>query len=492
MKIMLILPPMKIQKKEHYGVTPPLGIAYLAAVLEKSAHEVRLLDCIVEGYEHSKKVSPEYIHLGLGWGEIEKRIRNFSPEAVGISCVFSLMAPEARRIAEIVKAIDEDIVTVMGGAHPSAMPEEILLDENVDFVILGEGERTFPGLLNHLEHDLNDLSDMGGLGYKSNGQIKINLKKHFIEDLDSLPYPAWHLLPMKKYHKIGSSHGGLKRNKYASMITSRGCVGKCIYCAIHSVWGPQWRSRSPKSVVDEMEYLVNTYGIREIHFEDDNLTLHRRRAKEIFQEIVDRGLDITWTTPNGVAAWTLDEDILQLMKKSGCYQLNFGIESGNERVLKEIIGKPLKLDKVRNIVKKTKELGIWAHGFFILGLPGETKETMEDTIKFAIKLDLDSANFFIATPYPGTRLYEICRKNRYIPEDFDVEKMRVQSSMISTEQFTSEELLKLQRKAYQRFMIHTIKREIRPKNILYRLRNTRSIDDLRFMYRKVSRLLKAI
>jgi anaerobic magnesium-protoporphyrin IX monomethyl ester cyclase len=182
---------------------------------------------------------------------------------------------------------------------------------------------------------------------------------------------------------------------------------------------------------------------------------------------------------------------LKLMKKSGCYQLNLGIESGNEQILRKIIRKPLRLEKVQEIVKKIRELGIWAHGFFILGMPGETKQTMEDTINFAVNLNLDSANFFIATPYPGTTLYDLCKEHGFI-QDYDLRDLMVQSSMISTKEFTSDEVLELQKRAYQRFMLHTIKREIMPLNMARRLMQLKTMDDVRFMYRKVSRLMKII
>jgi len=490
MKIMLILPPLIVQKKEQYGVTPPLGIAYLAAVLEKQGYEVSLLDCIVEGYDNSE-IYDENIHLGLKWDEIEKRVRIFAPDVVGISCLFSLMFPEALKVAEIVKDIETNIRVVMGGAHPSSVPFQALDDKNVDFIVIGEGEITILELMRSIEQGNFEYAGIDGLGYKKDGIPRLNPKTKFIDDLDKIPFPARHLLPMEKYYEIGESHGGLKRSRYASVVTSRGCPGNCIYCSIHTVWGRHWRPRSPANVIDEIEHLVKEYGVKEIHFEDDNLTFDRERARLIFQGIIERGLDITWTTPNGVAVWKLDDELLKLMKKSGCYQINLGIESGNEQVLRKIIRKPFKLEKVRDIVKKIRENGIWAHGFFILGMPGETKQTITDTIIFATSLNLDSASFFIATPYPGTELYDICKENGYI-QDYDMRDLRVQSSMISTEEFTSDELLKLQSLAYKRFMFKTIKREIMPLNILHRLKHLKTMDDISFMYRKFSRLIKVI
>lgn len=490
MKIMLILPPLIVRKNEQSGVTPPLGIAYLAAVLEKQGYEVSLLDCIVEGYENSE-IQDENIYIGLKWNEIEKRVRSFAPDVVGISCLFSLMFPEALKVAEIVKGIEADIKVVMGGAHPSSVPFQALDDKNVDFIVIGEGEITFLELIRSIEQETFVFAGIDGLGYKNDGIPQLNPRTKFIDNLDEIPFPARHLLPMEKYYSIGESHGGLKRNRYTSLISSRGCPGNCLYCSIHTVWGRHWRPRSPQNVLDEIEHLVKQYGIKEIHFEDDNLTFDRERARLIFQGIIDRRLDITWTTPNGVAVWKLDKELLILMKQSGCYQINLGIESGNEEVLRKIIRKPLKLEKVREIVKEIRNIGIWAHGFFILGMPGETIKTMMETIDFALELNLDSASFFVATPYPGTKLYDICQEHGYI-NNYDMRDLRVQSSMISTPEFTAAQLHELQALAYRRFMFHMLKREILPWNVVKRLMKLRTLDDAHFMYRKVSRLIKAV
>ena len=490
MKILLILPPLMVQEREQYGVTPPLGLAYLAAVLEKNGYEVGLLDCIVEGYDNHVR-QDGYFHIGLDWHAIERRVRIFAPDVVGISCIFSLMFPEALKVAEIVKGIDTNIKVVMGGAHPSSLPYAVLKNENVDFITIGESEITLLELVRCIEQNDTGLSAIDGLGYKMDGVAALNPKTRFIENIDEIPFPARHLLPMEKYYKAGESHGGLKRDRYASVITSRGCPGNCIYCSIHTIWGTRWRARSPDNVLDEIEHLVNDYGVEEIHFEDDNLTFDRERAKMIFHGIIDRGLDITWTTPNGLAVWTLDEEILKLMKISGCYQINLGIESGNEEVLRKVIRKPFKLEKVREIVKKIGELGIWSHGFFILGMPGETKQTIMDTIDFATNLNLDSASFFVATPYPGTKLCDICKEHGYVP-DYDTQDLRVQSSMISTEEFTSDEVLQWQKLAYRRFMLHTMKREIMTLNLVRRLMRLKTMDDVRFIYRKINRLVKVV
>ncbi|MDP2212196.1 MAG: radical SAM protein [Candidatus Aquicultor sp.] len=226
---------------------------------------------------------------------------------------------------------------------------------------------------------------------------------------------------MDTYFTINRPHGTTSvRTPNTSIITSRGCPAKCIFCSIHSVWGRKFRARSPESVLEEIRHLRDDYGIQELQFEDDNLTFDATRAKSIFQGMIDLKFDILWTTPNGVAAYALDDETLELMKKSGCYRICLAIESGNKEVLNKIIRKPLRLPIVKPLIAKVKDLGIAVDAFFVVGFPGETREQMADTFKFANGIGAENVNFFIATPYPGTKLYDVCREKgcyrpRYLP-----------------------------------------------------------------------------
>jgi magnesium-protoporphyrin IX monomethyl ester (oxidative) cyclase len=274
------------------------------------------------------------------------------------------------------------------------------------------------------------------------------------------------------------------------MITSRGCPGICVFCSIHSVWGYKWRARTPENVVSEIEKLVNEYKIREIHFEDDNLTLSKLRMAKICDLIIERGIDISWTTPNGVAVQKLDLDLLRKMKKSGCYQLSFGIESGDPYVLRNIIHKPISLDKVRRVVNWSKNLGIWAHGYFVIGFPGEPSKSIQRTITFAKETDLDSASFFIATPYPGTPLYKSASSKGLLKNGFDLAKLRTMDATIDTEYFKAKELTEIQKRAYLEFMKYRLKREIVNGYIIIRFFKIRSLNDIAFWIQKVRRLIQ--
>jgi len=491
MKILLITPPSTLMPIERPHVVAPLGLAYIAAVLERDGFDVEILDCVAMGWRRylkkwkvSEIKTEKPIHFGLSWKEIESKIKKASPDVVGISCSYSCQSPNAHKTAGIVKKANKKTRVVFGGAHPSAFPIKTLKDRNVDYVVIGEGELTVSELVKKLDKG-SGVSGIRGIAYREKGRPKINPAREFIQDLDSLPPPARHLLPMEEYFEANSTHGGEARwTPITSMVTSRGCPGNCIFCSIHVIWGHRWRARSPKNVVDEIEHLVKKYGVREIHFEDDNLTLDRRRMIEICDDVVDRGLagKFRWTTPNGVMAATLDEEVLRKMKAAGCYSLSFGIESGSKRILREVIRKNVPFEKLGEVVKACKKLGIETSGSFILGLPGENEETFRKTINLAKALDLDAASFLAATPFPGTELYDMCVEHGYISKDMEWSEFRtIGSAMITTKSFSRDDILRWQKKAYKEFYF-------RPKRIMKKIaqniKSPRSIWRLAIRYKK--------
>ena len=422
MKVLLIQPPFTILKTETKKCHPPLGLAYLAAAL-KDNFEVKVLDAVAEGYLRNEYLSKEYFRYGLSFEEIEKRILEFSPHTVGVSCLFSSQIENVLKIFQIAKKVNNKIITVIGGAHPSAVPIEVLKDKNIDFIVIGEGEITLKKLLESIESK-KDLSDIEGISFKADGRIIVQPKKSYDDNLDNIPFPYWDIFPLEKYFKINNPHGNpAKRVPYLPVITSRGCPFRCIFCSVHNLWGDKYRKRSSKNVLMELDYLVNKFQIKEILFEDDNLTFDNVRAKEIFKGIIDKALDITWSTPNGIAAQTLDDGLLELMKESGCYSISVGVESGDEFVLKNIIEKPITLSKVKPVIIKAKKLGLETTAFFVVGLPGETDRHIKNTFRFAQNLKTDNVNFFFATPLPGTRLLELCKEKGLVAEGFDYGKL---------------------------------------------------------------------
>jgi len=446
MKLLLIVPPSTLSPGDVYFTSFPLGIGYLAAVLEKAGHHVDILDCIIEN-QTPKRNRDGTCHVGLSWQEIEQRIRKSSPDVLGISCSYSADIVNAKKIARIGKTVAE-IPVIIGGAHSSALPRETLEDGNIDYVVIGEGESTLLLLLNCMERGQIP-AHIDGLAYKKDGNIIINPKQLFITHLDDLPFPARHLFPMERYTYSKRIHGfQLRRTPYTTMITSRGCPNRCIFCAIHTIWGRKWRPRDPIRVVDEIEHLVKEYGIREIHFEDDNISLSKTRMAKICDEIVRRKLDISWATPNGISVNSLDRDIIARMKRSGCYRLFLAIESGNQSVLDHIIKKGLSLEKAKSVNSMLKEFDIEVNGCFVIGLPGETRNNIQDTIDFALSLELDTVAFSIATPYPGSELYGMC-KNNIINHDFLNFRLNVAS--MNTDHLSAHEIEHLRNRAYLQF-----------------------------------------
>lgn len=450
-RILLIKPPHIISKHNNSPILPPLGLAYLAAALEREHYYIKIIDAVGEGWENRVKIDKNFDYMGISWCNLKKQIMAFEPDVIGISWAFSNQEETTKKTSKLCKEINPKVPVVVGGAHPSAVPADTLKNSNIDFVIIGEGEETLVAFLKKYRRN-DDLDDLDGFAFKKDGRVVINPKTKYIEDLDSLPEPARHLLPMEKYFEENKRHPNFsKRNPVGTMITSRGCPGKCIFCSIHSVWGHKWRARSSESVVDEIEHLVDEYGVKEIHFEDDNLTLDSKRAERIFDLIIDRNINISWRPPNGIAVNTLTKNLLHKMKRSGCYQVSLGLESGNPHILNDVIKKFLgSIKHAEQRVKWIKDEGIEVVGFFILGVPGETIETIHQTVNWAIKLDLDDAAFYLAQPYPGTELYKLCQDKGYLRVR-NLAQLETSSASIETPLLSLKGLEKLQRRAYIEF-----------------------------------------
>jgi len=434
------------------SVFQPLDIAYVAAVLEKQ-HEVQIIDAPNEGWKTLEEIDGTKYRQGLTIKEIAARIKQFSPSVVGITIPFSGWCKPAYEVASIAKSIDKGIFTVLNGQHPSARPADCLTRPNIDFVVIGEPEQTMFELVGELEQgNVAGLEKVRGIGLRLNGENVFTHARPAIQDLDSLPFPARHLLPMDAYFaavKEKPLRGEINK-RWTVMITSRGCPNSCVFCSVHVVNGRQWRSRSPKNVVDEIEQLVHTYRIEQIDFNDDNITLDKKRMEAICDLIVKRGIDIEWYNPTGVRADTLDENLLRKMKASGCKKLRVAPESGVQRVVDQIIKKKQNLEEVEKAVLLCKKVGIKVGCFFVIGFIGETKEDIEETISYAYKLKrlgADSCIFSIATPLYGTELYEQAKRGGFLRECFSDEALSEAGPLIETPEFTADDLRMLCAKA---------------------------------------------
>lgn len=370
-----------------------------------------------------------------------------------ITVPFSGWWQTAFETATAVKNVNSEIKTALIGLHPSAKPHESLAHHYIDFVVIGEPELTVQELAKTIETGkLDELKKVKGLGFKKDDKDIITPPRPFIEDLDSLPFPARHLLPMKELFAAVKQNPirGEIRKPCARVLTSRGCPNNCIFCSNHIVMGKKWRGRTPKNVVDELQQIVETYGVQQVDFEDDNLTFNKKRMEAICDEIVNRGLDIEWYTPNGVRADGLDSMLLTKMRKSGCQRIMVAPESGVQRVVNDIIKKNQDLKKVEAAVVNAHKVGIKVSCFFIIGFIGETKADIQATINYAYKLrqlGADRFYFSYATPLVGTELFRQAKEGGYLRPEFSDEALSWAQPLIETPEFTAEDLRELCAKA---------------------------------------------
>ncbi|MHA1792805.1 MAG: B12-binding domain-containing radical SAM protein, partial [Promethearchaeota archaeon] len=385
-KIIILIRP-EITMINYRSVNPPLGLGYLASYLMKNGFKVFILDLALY------KITLE---------TLSKFISHKQPILIGITALTSYYS-EMKKLSLFLKEKFPGIPIVLGGVHVSSLPMESIKECNADFVVVGEGEQTLLELANAISRKSSDFSTIKGIYYKKDDKIVVNEPRGYIKDLDSLPMPAWHMISPLKY--VGEPHGFIVKSiRVAPMFTSRGCPFSCSYCASCQFWGQRIRFRSPKNVVDEIEYLVKTFKVKEIHAWDDNITLNRKHIEGICKEIIKRGLRIHLATPNGVRVDTLDERMMKLMRAAGFYKMTFAVESASYRVLRDA-GKNSDLKKIVKNTIIAKKLGFYLNSYFILGFPTDTESTINKTIRFAKSLPFDFATFFIMKPLPGSRLF---------------------------------------------------------------------------------------
>lgn len=379
MKVILTRP----NYKTHL-ITPPLGIGYLSAYFKSKGITCQIIDGL---------------NLNLDNGEIVKRCRD--ADIVGIS-ILSYYFLKAADLSKRLKKMGK--IVVVGGPHVSALPELTLDKTQADFAVVGEGEKVFYELVKEIV----------------SGKVKKNQKIRnapFVANLSSLPFPDWEQLDPRNYSK--APHGGVVKNfPVAPIITSRGCLYECKFCASPFLWQRKIRFRKPKEVVEEIKYLVNHFGVKEIHIEDDNFTLKKEHAAEICRLIIKEKIKISWATPNGIRADKVNRRLLKLMKKAGCYFVAFGVESGNQEILNNV-AKHSNLEAIKKAVKFAHEAGLCTQGFFIFGLPGETAKTIQQTIDFSKRLPLDKAQFLMLDVIPGSQLWDDLKFDKKVNWNLD-------------------------------------------------------------------------
>lgn len=408
-RVLLVNPPFYRLMNSHFNGIP-LGLCYIAAILKENEHNVRVYNAdyvgdneysnqrnLFDSYEDYKNILNNPNHPM--WKEIDEKIQGFKPDIIGITMLTGTYK-SAERVAEITKKINKNIIVVVGGPHPTVLPDETIKNPFFDYVVRKEGEYTFLELVNGV-----DRTKIQGLTYiNEDNEIVNNPDRKFISDLDTLPLPSRDLF-------INDT----RYIDYSYIMTGRGCPYECTFCASNMIWDKKVRYHSIERVIEEIKYVQSTFGTNFFFFVDDTFILKKNRAKRICESLIKNNIKIEWVCESRIEG--LDRDILKLMKKAGCVRVKIGVESGCERLLK-LMKKNTKKDQIRKAVSLLKEVGIEITTHLMTGFPTETNHEVRETLEFAKELDPDYFSLSILSPYPGTAIYyDIIKNGLKLPKE---------------------------------------------------------------------------
>lgn len=416
MKIVLINPTISGYNNRDLIGAEPLGLAYLAAFLEQKRFDVQILDCFAKGMHQLYKANG-FLRKGLTNSRIRELLLQMNPDVIGIHSNLTMFFSDAEEIARLVRKVFPQRPIVFGGAHATMESRSIVEKGIGDLVVRGEGEATAVELFNALEKGAS-VDNILGLTYRNSlGKVCMTPDRPLLEEIESLPRPAWHKFDMNIYLKNSKKNFPfLMNHPAASLITSRGCPYNCIFCSTKNMWKRKWRADSPEKVIGEIEYLVKNYGVKEIIIQDDNFLVDKKRVDRILDLLIEKNLGITLHNATGITLWTVDYSLLKKMKNAGFYRAAFPVETGNPKTLR-FIRKDINLDKIPEIVRMANELGFWTQANFIIGFPYETRKDILTTIHYAFKSGFDFAIFLIAQPFPGAEMYDIYKKEGLLKEE---------------------------------------------------------------------------
>ncbi len=465
MRVLLINPAMNMQKLGRFAnllePMPPTGLAYIAGALQAHEVHVRCVDMFAEK---------------LGVAEVVERARRFGPDLVGMT-VLTPSAPICEKLVEGIRAVVPAARHVWGGIHAEVFAEEICRRHGVDFCVHQDGEITVTELVDALEEGSTDFSQIRGLTWRSpDGDAITNPQRPLHKDLDSLAYPAWNLLPIHRYGLLPFADFA---KPALTMAGSRGCPYRCDYCSLIHTGGKTYRRRDPMKIVDEYEFLVERYGVRQIGFVDPIFPLVKKDLAPLCEEIARRGLDKRCNWLSETRADRLDPETCRIMYEGGCRRVLMGIESGVDMLLGNV-NKTLSTDKVREGVANARAAGIQTVGLFMLGMPGETPEMTRETIQFSIDLDLDFAKYAITVPFPGSKLFDDRWQKGLYRDDWDnytTFNPDPDALIYHPHGYDPAELVKMQQVAMRRFYLRPTQikkqlinlRTLSPRNLLYGL-----------------------
>lgn len=432
MRILLIRPNSGIVK-----TPPPLGLMYIAAFTRKkmAAADLKIVDAR---------------RMRLSSAKVGEAIKQFMPDIVGITGLH-FESLEAHAVARMAKSLNSASTTVLGGPYASSDYSRALEDDAVDYCVVGEGEESFYELTQRLSEG-RQAEGLEGVAYREGGACRYRPRQAYIKDLDSLPHPAWDLIPLEQYfdsRRLSIGNPLQVEERAVPVFTSRGCPFGCYYC--HDIFGKSVRFRSPENVLEELQHLVSRYGVKEIEIIDDVFNIDKARAKKICDLILEKGLKLKINFGNGLRGDIMDEELVEKLKKAGTYRIIYGIESGSPRI-QEAIGKRLNLKRTAQVIELTARKGISVGGFFMMGFAGEKKEEILQTIEFAKRSRLHTASFYYVKPFPGTKLSVTLNKEGFEYNAPQFSSYNTLSDNLSC--VADAELKDLKRKAYREFYLN--------------------------------------
>jgi anaerobic magnesium-protoporphyrin IX monomethyl ester cyclase len=433
-----------------------LSILYLGTILKKNGFKCEIIDAKV---------------LGLKNDQIIAQLQAKKPKIIGITLV-SVSYKAVKDLCKRIRALEWNPKIILGGPHPTALPNETLKEFDSDAIVIGEGELTILEIATNLRAGKGLFKEVLGVAYKDNNNVIFNAPRPVNQNIDALPYPDHSMLPNPLLYK--------RRTKYTPavpLLTSRGCPYMCTFCS-RGVYKNKMTFRSPENVLGEIEYLVNHFGFRQIDMIDDNFLANKARAVEILQKIIDRKYNIAINLQNGIRVDTIDPEMLKLMKRAGVYRAALGVESGDENILKRV-KKGINLESVKRAAKMTKEAGIRVDCFFMIGLPGDNATSMQKTIDFAKELKPNTANFSMTIPFPGTELYDEIKNSSsaklFMDSRYGLDSGYNSATVAYTvEGMNEKEVLKYYKKAYRDFYL-------RPSQMIKMILDIKSYEEFKWL-----------
>ncbi|OGZ73395.1 MAG: hypothetical protein A3A98_02395 [Candidatus Staskawiczbacteria bacterium RIFCSPLOWO2_01_FULL_40_39] len=454
MKILLIYPQYS-HSTEFDTRAPSMSLVYLASALERDGHQVEIYDASLGPVVKFGKI----FRYGVSEKEMADFLRNRQFDVVGITCSFAAKWKFVSRIAEQIKELNPRVPVAIGGLFPTYSWKKCLEDcKAIDFIMLGEAELSFARIINNFAKggDINDACKSGdGVAWRAGKEFCCNQKKEYNNKLDDLPFPAWHLADLKKYFLLQKNIFELVA-PCLPILSSRSCPNRCSFCNMYLTHGRVWRPRSADNVLDEIEYLIKKFGVRNFYFIDDNFSIDVKRAKNICLGLIERKLNIRYNFHNGLSIKTIDGELVQLMKKSGCTSVCLAIESGSERIRNGVYKKNISAEKIEEVFNLFHKFKIPTVGYFMLGAPGETRADFEETKKLSAKLPMSLITSSIFTPYPETALYDECKKKGWLLEDNSdkADWVEMYTPMLKTPDFEPKDLIAWQKELYYSFIWH--------------------------------------